>query len=106
MNMAGYFVEGFQPDSARALIVWASDDFDAYDPWGWVTSWLFDLCGEIERRGEDAPPECGYRASAFGPEVSEDRAEGLAEFPTSALYRAAQILNRYDNRCRTAMLNY
>lgn len=69
-------------------------------------SWLFDVAGEICQRGAEVPEALQYRPGMGGPEVGEDRAEGLAEISDSALIWAALVLNRYADRCRAAGLDY
>ena len=101
-----YFVGTFDTQDKRAALKWARDDFDSSDPWGWVMSWLFDIAGEIECRGEDVPDVLHYRAGACGPYVSEDRAEGLAEISTEALQHAALVLHRFDEWCRAKGRDY
>lgn len=101
-----YFVPDFDTTAPRAVLIWARDDFDGGDPWGWVMSWLFDIAAELDTRGDDVPEELGYRAGAFGSEVSEDRAEGLAEFTTDALTRAARVLHRFAECCKRAGRDY
>lgn len=101
-----YFVEGFDTQAEGAVLEWAQDDFDAGDEWGWCMSWLFDVAGELDRRGEDVPAELGYRAGAGGAYVSEDRAEGLAEFSVAALTHAALVLNARAEELKAAGLDY
>ena len=101
-----YFVEDFDTQAEGAVLAWANDDFDASDEWGWCTSWLFDLAGELDQRGEDVPAELGYRAGACGASVSEDRAEGLAEFSVAALIHAALVLNTRAEELKASGLDY
>lgn len=101
-----YFVEGFDTQAERAVLEWAEEDFDGYDEWGWCMAWLFDIAGELDQRGEDVPEELGYRAGAMGPYVSEDRAEGLAEFSVAALTHAALVLYARAEELKAAGLDY
>lgn len=101
-----YFVDGFDPSSLKDFLSWTRDDYDSHDQWGWSMSWLFDIAGELERRGETVPPELHYRPGAMGPDVSEDRAEGLAEIDAEVLQRAALVLHRFETACRAKGLNY
>lgn len=87
------FVEGFDFN----LLSWAREDRDPGDPWGWVMSWLFDIAGELALRGEEVPPELEYHPGLFGAEVQR---QGLDEFPTEELQRAARILHRYALLCQ------
>lgn len=89
------FVDTFDPQAKRAVLTIAREDYDSYDQWGWAMNWLFDIAAELATRGDDVPAELNYRPGAFGPEVSEDRAEMLAEFSTEGLTHAARVLNRY-----------
>lgn len=98
----GYFVSDFDTAAPRAILTWANDDFDSHDPWGWAMSWLFDIAAELDTRGESVPEELQYRAGPFGSEVSEDRAEGLAQFGVDSLTLAARVLHRYARLCERA----
>ena len=91
-----FFVDTFDYRHKRAALIWARDDMDTGDRWGWAMSWLFDLCAAIELRGEFAPPECNYQSGACGPMVEdEERAAGMSYLSTESLYYAARVLNRY-----------
>lgn len=90
-----YFVPSFDPTAKRAVLTIAREDHDGFDQWGWAMSWLFDIAGEIAQRGADVPPELCYRPGAFGPDVSEDRAEFMGEFSIEALTYAARLFNRF-----------
>ena len=96
----GYFVDDFDPTNVDAVMGWLREGFDDYDSYASGMSILFDLAGELERRGEDVPSELGYRPGAGGPGVSDGMAEGLAMCGTEALQRAALIWNRYCDRIR------
>ena len=103
-----YFVDDFDTQDKRAVLIWARDDHDPFDQWGWVMSWLFDIAGEIyeNRPGVDVPRELQYRPGAGGVEISEDRAEGLALLSDDALVWAARVMSRFENCLRNAGENY
>lgn len=102
----GVFVESFDVTSLRDFLLWAREDHDPLDQWGWALSWLFDIASALELRGAEVPPELQYSSGAGGPYVSEDREEGLAEFPTEVLQRGALVLNRFADRLRAAGHDY
>lgn len=105
--MSDFFVPEFDTRNRRALLQWARDDFDSYDPWGWCMSWLFDVAAAISLRGLEVPPELQYRAGAAGPVIDDDyREEGLAELSDAALIWGARVLNRYAVGCKRAGLDY
>jgi hypothetical protein len=96
-----FFINAFDTQNKRALIQWARDDFDSYDQWGWIMSWMFDICSELWNRGEiDATRLVQYRPGAYGAEVSEDRAEGLAQISTESLIWTLKVFNRFEERLR------
>lgn len=105
-GMMAYFVDGFDTSDRRAVLIWMRDSWDDYDTWGTAMGWLFDVAGEIAQRGNEVPYELHYRPGAFGPEVSEDNAEGLAEMSDDALQWAARVLNRYCECLKRAGLDY
>jgi hypothetical protein len=72
-----YFVETFDPNNKRDVGRWLKEDFDSHDRWGWAMGWLFDIAAELYQRPNTYPPEgLQYQPGIFGPEVSEDNAEG------------------------------
>lgn len=91
----GYFIDSFDVRGKTAVMRIAREEHDSSDQWGWCLSWLFDIAGELALRGANVPPELEYRAGAFGPEVSEERAEYMGEFSTEGLTYAAKVLNRF-----------
>ena len=90
-----YFVPSFDAKAKGAVITIAREEHDSLDQWGWAMSWLFDIAGELALRGAEVPPELHYSAGAFGPEVSETRAEYMGEFSVEGLTHAARVLNRF-----------
>lgn len=104
---ARFFAEDFDTTDKRAALIWARDDYDSGDKWGWCMSWLFDLCAVIEIRGWEVPAEAQYRSGVFGPHIEDkERKRGMAELTTEALQHAVRVLCRYERLCRRADLNY
>lgn len=94
-----YFIETFDPKNPKDVGSWLKEDFDSRDRWGWAMSWLFDIAAELyQRPGVNPPAELQYKPGAFGPEVSEGNAEGLALIGNDALEYWALVLNRYVDK--------
>jgi len=101
----GYFVEGFDASNPREVLRWLKEDFDG-DRWGWAMSVAFDIAGELYNRGAGMPFD-SYRPSACAEqEVSDYRAEGMAEVPSDTLYTVGLVIDRYLDRCKAEGIDY
>lgn len=102
----GYFVDGFDASNPREVLRWLKEDFYG-DHWGWGMSVAFDIAAELYNRG-DRQPFYSYRpAACAGPqEVSEYRAEGMAEVPSDTLYTIGLVIDRYLDRCKAEGIDY
>lgn len=105
MRMA-YFIEGFDVNDARKVLRWLKEDFDG-DRWGWAMSVAFDIAAELYNRGDSVPFDI-YRpgACASMQEVSEYRAEGMAEVPSDTLYTVGLVIDRYLDKLKLAGVDY
>lgn len=92
------------------VLLYKQDVHDKTDPWGSAMAAYFDVCNELERRGEEVPAIHGYRCSPMEPEDPDEYCvpEMSLEWATDphVLRRFAECMRRYTEMLRKAGLSY
>ena len=102
-----YFIDTFDTTVKNACLLWARDEYDSYDKWGWAMPWAFDIAAALSLRELfDQPCALNYHAGAGGHHISEDRIDGIAEMSDDALEYFAKFLKRYIRACERKGLSY